>query len=78
MLAQRESSVSPQPEKCVDEMNIPEGPSPPEKKPRIEMFVSDEKEKIQTPVEIPIQGLQSFISGLHFNSGCTVNFNIHK
>ena len=67
MLAHRESSVSSQPE--------PEGPSPPEKKPRITMSVSDEKE---SPVEIPVQGFQSFISGLNFHSGCIVNFNIHK
>ena len=76
MLAHRESSVSSQPEKWANEINLPEGPSPPEKKPRITMSISDEKE---SPVEIPIQGgLQSFISGLNFHSGCIVNFNIHK
>ena len=75
MLAHRESSVSSQPEKWANEINLPEGPSPPEKKPRITMSVSDEKE---SPVEIPIQGFQSFISGLNFHSGCVVNFNIHK
>ena len=75
MLARSESAV--QPEKKADEITIPEGP-PTENKPRIEMHVSDQKGQFGNQVEIPVQGFQSFISGLNFHSGCTVNFNIHK
>jgi hypothetical protein len=75
MLARSESAVLP--EKKADEITIPEGP-PTENKPRIEMDVSDQKGQFGNQVEIPVQGFKSFISGLNFHSGCTVNFNIHK
>ena len=76
MLARSGSGVPSEPEKKANNNIIPEGP-PPVKKPKIEIAVSDEKGQIANEVDIPFEGLQSFISGLNF-TGCTVNFNISK
>ena len=74
MLARSGSGVPSEPEKEAINNIIPEGP-PPVKKPKIEIAMSDTNK-----VDIPFEGLQSFISGLNFTglTGCTVNFNISK